>query len=387
MSKNENKEAYNDKRNNNNEIIEKYISEHLDNKNKISNSELEPDLNKNEEESEDEFEKAERVYRENKGEKDRENDIGIDEQNKQNEEQIEGEKSINGYDTIGENTNENINENNKERSNEKRKKEKREAKVFYNSLDYKKNKKDQNFQKVQEFKPLINKHPESLYYKNICDESPKRNRNFKKQLSPLNKNKSISQSNKKEKNIKKVKTKGEKQSNQTSSQTRNFNIKRTKGYFITCNNNNDNDSHNKRKNLVNSSSNIYNLYCSNNDDIYKKHGLKTEVNNNRGAIIYRSINNNKSHKSHNSLKKEDLINSLNDPDNPFSPNWINHVLKATYNLSIHYKKFSQGVPCLRVKKVNNIKYNLPIINLGKIKNSQKSTNCSYSNFFRKSNKS
>ena len=61
------------------------------------------------------------------------------------------------------------------------------------------------------------------------------------------------------------------------------------------------------------------------------------------------------------LKKKQLIESLNDKNNPYSTFWPNYLLKVNYNSSLQVKGFQNGVPQLTIKKLND-EFFLPPIN-------------------------
>ena len=63
-----------------------------------------------------------------------------------------------------------------------------------------------------------------------------------------------------------------------------------------------------------------------------------------------------------SEKKKKIINSLNDRGNPYSALFYNSILYNNYNVGLHYKELEQGVPYLRIKKIN--KKELPPLNQG-----------------------
>ena len=67
----------------------------------------------------------------------------------------------------------------------------------------------------------------------------------------------------------------------------------------------------------------------------------------------------KNYRKANQLKRN-IINSLNDPLNPYSTTFYNYLLQTNYNVGIHYKDLEQGVPLLRTIKMTN--KSLPLIN-------------------------
>ena len=82
-----------------------------------------------------------------------------------------------------------------------------------------------------------------------------------------------------------------------------------------------------------------------------------EVNNLKKPIIANPINHRKADK-----QKNKIINSLNDPCNPYSVLFYNNMLYNNFNVGMHYRNIKQGVPNLRIKKIKT--NNLPPIFCG-----------------------
>ena len=70
-----------------------------------------------------------------------------------------------------------------------------------------------------------------------------------------------------------------------------------------------------------------------------------EMNNLKRPIILNHIN----HKKVNNQKNK-IINSLNDPFNPYPVMFYNNMLYNNFNVGIHYRNIKPGVPNLRIKK-------------------------------------
>jgi len=73
---------------------------------------------------------------------------------------------------------------------------------------------------------------------------------------------------------------------------------------------------------------------------------KKELNHPKKSILSNPINHRKAAK-----QKKQIINSLNDPFNPYSALFYNNMLYTNYNVGMHYKNIKQGVPNLRIKKI------------------------------------
>ena len=80
--------------------------------------------------------------------------------------------------------------------------------------------------------------------------------------------------------------------------------------------------------------------------------------------------------SKNSIKK--LLNSIDDPKNPYSINFSRNLLKKYYNLDIGFNKFELGVPLLNIKKNKRFK-SLNFFN-EKVKPKERMAKTSYNNF-------
>jgi hypothetical protein len=83
-----------------------------------------------------------------------------------------------------------------------------------------------------------------------------------------------------------------------------------------------------------------------------------------------------------SKQKNKILNSLNDPFNPYSVLFYNNMLYNNYNVGIHFKNIKHGVPNLRIKKMK--RNNLPPLFCGnnydeKIMSNTYSTNFNNSN--------
>ena len=81
-------------------------------------------------------------------------------------------------------------------------------------------------------------------------------------------------------------------------------------------------------------------------------------------------------------QKNKILNSLNDPFNPYSVLFYNNMLYNNYNVGIHFRNIKQGVPNLRIKKMKG--NNLPPLYCGnnldeKILSNTYSTNFNSSN--------
>ena len=59
-------------------------------------------------------------------------------------------------------------------------------------------------------------------------------------------------------------------------------------------------------------------------------------------------------------RKKNIINSLNDKENPYSLCWTNHILKINYNSGITVKGFQNGVPQFKISKLKE-EFSLPPI--------------------------
>ena len=62
-------------------------------------------------------------------------------------------------------------------------------------------------------------------------------------------------------------------------------------------------------------------------------------------------------------RKEKMINSLKDPNNPYSNVWTNRILKINYNVSMEVKGFQNGIPLFRIKKLKEEPKIKPLYNM------------------------
>ena len=81
--------------------------------------------------------------------------------------------------------------------------------------------------------------------------------------------------------------------------------------------------------------------------------------------------------SKNSIQK--LLNSINDPKNPYSINFSRNLLKKHYNLDIGFNKFELGVPLLNIKQTKNRYKSFNFFN-DKIKPKDRMAKTSYNHF-------
>ena len=105
---------------------------------------------------------------------------------------------------------------------------------------------------------------------------------------------------------------------------------------------------------------------------------ENEVNNYKKPILSNPINRRKT-----TNQKNIIINSLNDPFNPYSVLFYNNMLYNNYNVGIHYRNIKQGVPNLRIKKIK--RNNLPPLFFGNNIEEKLMSN-TYSTAFNSSNK-
>ena len=103
-----------------------------------------------------------------------------------------------------------------------------------------------------------------------------------------------------------------------------------------------------------------------------------EVNSFKKPIISNHINHRKADK-----QKNKIINSLNDPCNPYSVLFYNNMLYNNFNVGIHYRNIKQGVPNLRIKKIKSNDLP-PLLNVNKLR--EKMMANTYSTSFNSSNK-
>ena len=104
---------------------------------------------------------------------------------------------------------------------------------------------------------------------------------------------------------------------------------------------------------------------------------KNEINNFKKPIS-NPINYRKAEK-----QKDKIINSLNDPFNPYSVLFYNNMLYNNFNVGMHYRNIKQGVPNLRIKKIKN--NNLPPLFIGNNLDEKIMSN-TYSTTFNSANK-
>jgi hypothetical protein len=105
---------------------------------------------------------------------------------------------------------------------------------------------------------------------------------------------------------------------------------------------------------------------------------ENEINTLRKPVISNPINYRKAAK-----QKNKILNSLNDPFNPYSVLFYNNMLYNNYNVGMHYKNIKQGVPNLRIKKMN--RNDLPPLFFGNNPDEKMMSN-TYSTSFHTSNK-
>ena len=77
--------------------------------------------------------------------------------------------------------------------------------------------------------------------------------------------------------------------------------------------------------------------------------------------------NSKNKKNTRKERKEYMINSLKDPNNPYSNVWSNRILKINYNVSMEVKGFQNGIPLFRIKKLKEEPKIKPIYNMSQSK--------------------
>ena len=66
-------------------------------------------------------------------------------------------------------------------------------------------------------------------------------------------------------------------------------------------------------------------------------------------------------------RKEYIINSLKDHNNPYSNVWTNKILKINYNVTMEVKGFQNGIPLFRIKKLKEEPKIKPIYNMSQSK--------------------
>ena len=314
---------------------------------------------------------------------------------------------------------EEIKNNDNTKQNKEKEREKEYINSYINSLDKKKN----------DFTPMIYRHPEKVYLKAINDyeiskEKLKKNNhknvNFDLLLNRTKINKFFINAEKKEENL------------NTNNNINNYNNKLKTSYINNnSNENNESKTNFKKKKLIikigrgysteNSNLNNYksptktvnNIYKLNTTNSHRKlipkiidkrnhsHTTKkinsdekreitlsemvqflleneNEINTLRKPVISNPINYRKAAK-----QKNKILNSLNDPFNPYSVLFYNNMLYNNYNVGMHYKNIKQGVPNLRIKKMN--RNDLPPLFFGNNPDEKMMSN-TYSTSFHTSNK-
>jgi hypothetical protein len=257
----------------------------------------------------------------------------------------------------------------------------------------------EKFKKDYNFMPIIYKHPEKIYLKSITDyrinkeklkSYNKKTGQFNISLSRPRTNKyyvdaenreNLDNNNNKEEQDNQLKV-SDKCFNTINNKSvgqkvnykkKNINIRNAKGNSTVYNNKNINNP------IMNS---FYNKFISNNsyqkkDNSFKKICKLTKKDNNEEMdfddilkyvikkeneqIFARQgeIYNQKSSRK-NKEQKNAIINSLNEPFNPYSPLFYNNILNTNYNVGLQYKGMERGVPHLEMKKL--IKSSLPPLN-------------------------
>ena len=257
----------------------------------------------------------------------------------------------------------------------------------------------EKFKKDYNFMPMIYKHPEKIYLKSITDYrinkeklksynkktglfniSLSRPRTNKYYVDAENRDNLDNNNDKEEQDIQlKVSDKNLNSINNKSLgqkvkyKKKNINLKISKGNSTAYNNKNINNP------TMNS---FYNKFISNNSNQKKNNSFKkicklTKKDNNEEMdfddilkyvikkenekIFSRQgeIYNQKSSRR-NKEQKNAIINSLNEPFNPYSPLFYNSILNTNYNVGLQYKGMERGVPHLQMKKI--IKSSLPPLN-------------------------
>ncbi len=79
----------------------------------------------------------------------------------------------------------------------------------------------------------------------------------------------------------------------------------------------------------------------------KEKEKETEKSNQRKLYVI----NTKSYRKTSEQKRKKIINSLNDPCNPYSALFYNNLLYNNYKVGMHYTDMEQGVPYLRIRKI------------------------------------
>ena len=260
--------------------------------------------------------------------------------------------------------------------------------------------KNENFQKNADFTPLLYKHPENVYlkavseYQNNKEKMKKYNKKtgqFDLYLNRSRKNKFVivaedKNDNKHNVDLNKIRLKTSNSiANSKNKNNQNISINIFRGNSTKNNfKNNANSPSNKSNNytfLTNNyknserKSNTAKKYSAQNNSVKKNNKEeKGEItidemvnflleNDKEKIINPKKINliNIINHKK-NSENRKKIIKSLNDPCNPYSAIFYNNILCKNYKVEMHYKQLDQGVPHLRIKKMQ--KPNLPPLNQG-----------------------
>ena len=93
--------------------------------------------------------------------------------------------------------------------------------------------------------------------------------------------------------------------------------------------------------------------------------------------IFSKSNSHYKNRSKNSLNN--FIYSIDDPENPYSINFLRNILKNNYNLDINYKIFGKGIPLLTIKQAKKRRFNFGFFN-GDIKPKERMVKTSYDNY-------
>ena len=291
-------------------------------------------------------------------------------------------------------------------------KEKDFYKIYLNSLQKRPNSFKQDlFKKDYDFTPLVYKHPEKIYLKAVSDyqndkekmkkynkktglfdlylnrtrtnkfyidaEKKENNNNIDNTQNKLKvSNSSISKNNNnnntidnqfKKKNIRINISRG----NSTGFQNKNTTSKSTFNTFLTNSSkqkkinllSKKSNSKSKEKKLISNSSKKYNNEEKGEITLDEMINFlldkENEKLNQRKINLANPINYRKA-----SEQKKKIINSLNDPGNPYSALFYNNMLYNNYKVGMHYNEMEQGVPYLRIKKMK--KTSLPPLTQGNL---------------------
>ena len=279
---------------------------------------------------------------------------------------------------------------------DKQNKEKDFYKTYLNSLQKRPNsfKKD-FFKKDYDFTPLVYKHPEKIYLKAVYDyqSNQERMRQYNRRtglfdlyLNRRRTNKFYIDADKKD-------------TNNNLDNNNNDKFKMNKSNMNTKNDSSNIGNQNKKKTIcINVSrghstgpyktTTSYNIFLSNSTNSklkLKNTQKKIRVNNSskkpnseeKGEITLdeminflldketertsrkrKNVMSSKNYRKSSEQKKR-IINSLNDPCNPYSAFFYNNILYNNYRVGMHYKDMEQGVPYLRIQKMK--KSSLPPI--------------------------